>query len=324
MEAIILEKETYLPAVVLDAQNERFEFMGKSIPENASEFFAPILVWIDNYIVIPNEETNVKFHLEYFNTSTSKYLLEIMRKLEKLYQNTDKAVMISWFVEDGDTDVEEAGLDYKAILKVPFEVITVDADGSIVNVIESTTPPRNGVTANTARPSESIPQNIRDLAKELLNMGDDLPPLVPATVHHAETVANDTAAADLDVVTSISDRLQKKLNQANETLQQQAEEIRQINQDLNFKNKELQETVDALTKARAGRRAATIVLFIAVGLFIVSEAIEWVIENMTQNVLAVYWVILIKLLIALLLKPIESVLETNILQHNAKASVQED
>lgn len=322
MEAIILEKETYLPAVVLDAQNDHFEFTGKSIPENASEFFAPILAWIDAYVKSPNEETNVKFRLEYFNTSTSKYLLEIMRRLEKLYQNSDKSVIISWFVEDGDTDVEEAGLDYKAILKVPFEVIIIDVDGHIVNVIEASIPPRH-LGANTPPSAEVIPQNIRDLAKELLNMGDDLPPLVPAAIV-PELSLNDTAAADLDVVTSISDRLQKKLNQANETLQQQAEEIRQINQDLNLKNKELQETVDALTKARAGRRAATIVLFIAVGLFIVSEAIEWVIESMTQNVLAVYWVILIKLLIALLLKPIESLLETNILQHNAKVAAGQD
>lgn len=309
MNPIVLERETYLPAIILDAEKGIFDLSGKCIPENASEFFNPILKWIDDYVASPNPVTNIQFRLEYFNTSTSKYLLEIMRKLENMYQFTDKDVKISWFFEEGDTDVEEAGLDYKAILKLPFEIITTDTDGERIDILEAVYPPRRLETGKKeTKPYAS--QSIQDLAKELMQEAK----VEINTQSH-------TAAEDLNVVTSISDRLQKKLNQANEKLQQQAEEINVINQNLNHKNKELQDTVDALTKARAGRKAATIVFFIAVGLFIVSEGIEWAIETFTQNVLEVYWIILMKLIIALLLKPIESLLESNILQHSAKSSL---
>ena len=70
--------------------------------------------------------------------------------------------------------------------------------------------------------------------------------------------------AQAKVITRVSDRLQKKLDNANLQIKDQNEEIK-------FKNLELKETVDQLAKARVGRKASTIMLSVALILFIAEQ-----------------------------------------------------
>ncbi len=105
------------------------------------------------------------------------------------------------------------------------------------------------------------------------------------------------------LITKVSDRLQNKLNNLNSKLQD--------------KNVELQNTIDELTKARVGRKATTIVLLVAVILFLVSEGIlEPQIEaNIGDNL----WLgLFFKGLIALLLKPIETLTEKYLMNQAIK------
>lgn len=110
------------------------------------------------------------------------------------------------------------------------------------------------------------------------------------------------------LITKVSDRLQNKLNN--------------LNAKLNDKNTELQNTIDELTKARVGRRATTIVLLVAVGLFILSEGIlEPQIEaRLGDNV---YMGLALKGVIALLLKPIETFTEKYLMRRALKATQSE-
>lgn len=105
------------------------------------------------------------------------------------------------------------------------------------------------------------------------------------------------------LLTSVSDRLHHKLNLANDKLTEQSEEINKINEDLKVNNQILQDTVDQLMRARVSRRAGTIVLVIAILLFIVSEGfLEPIVEQRTNNF---YVGLGFKFLIAVLLRPID-------------------
>jgi len=120
---------------------------------------------------------------------------------------------------------------------------------------------------------------------------------------------------DTRVITNISDRLQNKLNRANDTLSERSEEIKKINERLNEQNLLLQNTIDELTKTRLSRRAATITIIAAMLLFIVSEGLlEPFIETQAQRSALpptyVSWISFgLKGFIALLLKPIEYVID---------------
>lgn len=83
--------------------------------------------------------------------------------------------------------------------------------------------------------------------------------------------------AQAKVITRVSDRLQKKLDNANLQIRDQNEEIKS-------KNDELAETIDQLAKAKVGKRASTIMLTVAVVLFILEQIfIEPIIEENFGN-----------------------------------------
>lgn len=125
MEAVIIEPTSKTPKVCLDAQKGLFEIEGRSIPENSTEFYRPVFEWLDKYTGGANTETSFNFKLEYFNTSSSKCILDIFRKLEKLHETGNK-VVIKWHYEEDDEDMQEAGEDYQSIVKVPVELIMIE------------------------------------------------------------------------------------------------------------------------------------------------------------------------------------------------------
>jgi len=124
MKNLIIEPTSKTPKVILNADINVFEISGRSIPEDSVGFYRRILDWIDEYAKNPNPQTVFKFQLEYFNTSSSKCLLDLFRKLEKMYKDGHD-VKIIWAYDADDEDMEETGEDYKALLEVPFELVAI-------------------------------------------------------------------------------------------------------------------------------------------------------------------------------------------------------
>ncbi|MFM9005247.1 MAG: SiaC family regulatory phosphoprotein, partial [Flavobacteriales bacterium] len=75
-----------------------------------------------NYSRNPQAETTMHVQLEYFNTASSKCMLDLFRKLESVNSKTT----IQWFYEQDDEDMLEAGEDYEAIVNVPFKMIEIE------------------------------------------------------------------------------------------------------------------------------------------------------------------------------------------------------
>jgi len=122
MENIILQPTPKTPSVKLDAQSGMVEIKGRSIPENSLEFYKPLIEWVEKYSTDSQSETNVHIQLEYFNTSSSKCLLDFFKRLETI----NNKVVINWYYEQDDEDMLEAGEDYEAIINVPFKMIEVE------------------------------------------------------------------------------------------------------------------------------------------------------------------------------------------------------
>jgi len=122
IEPLKIEPTHKTPKVYFDPQNNMFELSGRSIPEDSVGFYKRVLDWIDEYSQKPNSKTEFKFELEYFNTSSSKNILELLKKLEKIHSDGHD-VHITWYYDEDDEDMEETGEDYKALLFVPLELI---------------------------------------------------------------------------------------------------------------------------------------------------------------------------------------------------------
>jgi len=113
------------PTISFDITKGEFEISGRSIPENSIEFYNPLLEWLDQYVKKASSETKLVIRLEYFNTSSSKCLVEIFRKLEKI---RNKKVQIEWYFEEEDEDMQESGEDFKQIIKIPFNMVMINPD----------------------------------------------------------------------------------------------------------------------------------------------------------------------------------------------------
>jgi hypothetical protein len=111
------------PTVILDAENEIYEISGRSLPEDVTAFYEPIIRWLEEYSAVPNAKTIFTFKLVYFNTASSKLLLDILMKLEQMHEE-GKDMLIRWYYPEDDEDMQEAGEEYADIVDVPFEQVS--------------------------------------------------------------------------------------------------------------------------------------------------------------------------------------------------------
>ena len=110
MNKISLEGSPKTPSVNFDAEKGMIEIKGRSIPENSIEFYKPLVDWLEEYAKQAKSLTNVNIQLEYFNTSSSKCILDVFKKLEAIHNNGNETV-INWYYEEDDEDMLEAGED---------------------------------------------------------------------------------------------------------------------------------------------------------------------------------------------------------------------
>ena len=117
------------------------------------------------------------------------------------------------------------------------------------------------------------------------------------------------------IITKISDRLQKKLNKTNDALENSNTQLGDLNNQLN-------QTIDQLTEAKIGRKAGTIVMFLAIGLFIISEVVlEPIIDEAFKD--NAYVGLFLKLIVAILIKPGEDFANKYMLKKARKQQMME-
>lgn len=121
MESLILQAKEDTPAIVLDKEANKFTFTGVSLPEDVKEFYAPVMSWIDAYFASPNPDTKFEFKMTYFNTASSKIILDIMYKLKDAIDE-GHTVTIEWGFFEDDEEMQEAGEDFAEIVEIPITI----------------------------------------------------------------------------------------------------------------------------------------------------------------------------------------------------------
>lgn len=125
METIVREGTPKTPYIRFDGEKGIIEIKGRSIPENSIEFYKPLIDWLEEYAAQEKNQTSVNVQLEYFNTSSSKCILDIFKKLEVLFKKGQK-VEVNWYYDEDDEDMFEAGEDYQSIINIPFKMIEME------------------------------------------------------------------------------------------------------------------------------------------------------------------------------------------------------
>jgi len=123
MTGYFLEPSDETPRVTFDPSNRQFEIVGNSYPENSPKIYGPILEWLESFVKDTSmDDVAFDFNFDYFNTSSAKYILEILRTIRDL-KDRGKNVLVRWHYFEDDTDMLEAGEDYIATIELPFQLI---------------------------------------------------------------------------------------------------------------------------------------------------------------------------------------------------------
>ena len=117
------------PRIEFNAQTGVLEISGRSIPENSIEFYRPLLQWLEEYASCPQPESVLIMRMEYFNTSSSKCLIDIFRKLEKIHQQ-GAHVYVKWYYEEEDEDMQHSGEDFREIIRLPIQMIELQEEST--------------------------------------------------------------------------------------------------------------------------------------------------------------------------------------------------
>ena len=124
MELVSLESTRKTPNVLLDPSG-RIKIGGRSIPEDASKFYDNILNWVLDYCHTPSDSTVVDIELEYFNSGSAKFVMQILRELSELLAE-GRGLKVNWYYEEGDDDILERGEYYSSILDLEINFIETD------------------------------------------------------------------------------------------------------------------------------------------------------------------------------------------------------
>ncbi|HXC05639.1 MAG TPA: DUF1987 domain-containing protein [Bacteroidia bacterium] len=131
MDTLKIEKTEDSPAVLFDPTTSQLSLTGESRPENAGKFYNPLLDWISKFeaLLFWRKEQKMEqkpvcfsFCLDYFNSTSAKYIMDIILTLQKL---ADKGypVKVEWHCDKRDEDMLDAGKEFAEMVKLKFEFI---------------------------------------------------------------------------------------------------------------------------------------------------------------------------------------------------------
>jgi len=117
--AFIIEETRTTPFIQVDKGD--IIIKGRSIPEDAFEFYEPVVDACKDYVEKPAKHTVINIHLDYVNSGSKKYLTNILTVLEKSYLEGN-GYEVNWIYDIDDEAMMDLGHDLKGIIKIPLSI----------------------------------------------------------------------------------------------------------------------------------------------------------------------------------------------------------
>ena len=112
------------PNIILNTSGT-LEFQGRSLPENAKEIYNPVFEWMNTYKGEPAKSTDINFKLEYFNTTSSKMIFEVLKIAESMIKDGHQ-VNLNWYYEKDDPDLKDEGVLITSNLDVELNFVEIE------------------------------------------------------------------------------------------------------------------------------------------------------------------------------------------------------
>ena len=106
-----------------NAQTGVISLEGVSYPQDSAEFFEPISDWLGDYINNIASAIILNVKVSYLNSSSTKFLFELIDKMEEYFVKGGDA-KVNWYYVEDDEDIKEAGLEFQEDMRLPFNLVS--------------------------------------------------------------------------------------------------------------------------------------------------------------------------------------------------------
>jgi hypothetical protein len=111
------------PEIIFDDQEHKLFIKGICTPENPIHFFQPVVDILENYLTT-NNQLIIDIYLDYFNTGSSKCLLNLFSKVANTSLEVKSNTIVNWIVDEDDSELKEAGEVFEEITGLKFNYIS--------------------------------------------------------------------------------------------------------------------------------------------------------------------------------------------------------
>jgi hypothetical protein len=119
MQSLRIEKSKSTPSVDFDPEHGVLAIDGESYPEDSHQFFGPLVEWVDAFLADGPPTMTFRVDLTYMNTSSTKYMIDILDRLESAH-DVGKGVQVEWYYDEENDREIEAIEELKEDFSMPF------------------------------------------------------------------------------------------------------------------------------------------------------------------------------------------------------------
>ena len=125
MEKLFIKPSFKSPKIIFDPDNQFYEISGRSLPEDVTEIYEPVLEWIDTYFPVLDHKMELIFRIDYLNSASAKMISMLLNKMESYFQAGIK-ILIIWYYDPDDEDFIFEIENFSSFTKIPFKLIPFD------------------------------------------------------------------------------------------------------------------------------------------------------------------------------------------------------
>lgn len=122
MPPLDLASSRTTPRVRFDADSRTLTVRGESYPENAFQFYEPILAWVDGYLAEPRGPITIVLDMPYMNSSSTKCMLDLLDRFEDAFRR-GQPVLLHWHYDPHNERALDLAEEFREELSFPFETV---------------------------------------------------------------------------------------------------------------------------------------------------------------------------------------------------------
>lgn len=125
MNRLYIEATKSTPEVIFDPEAGTLSITGQSYPENAFQFYEPLMRWVDDYLEQMKQDTviSIELQLPYINTSSTKCFMILLEKLDQAFAS-GKSVEVRWYCDEENEAEQECAEEFQEDLSLPFKIMS--------------------------------------------------------------------------------------------------------------------------------------------------------------------------------------------------------